>query len=241
MKFIEYIKRSFVVRKCIICNDAIDYERKKPLCDKCAAIWLEHLDLLCSKCGYDIDYCTCTPSTLSKKNKIPIISGAFYKSGSSSPVNIIVYKLKRDYLKEVIDFCAQVMKEKTIMMCKRLNIDYRNNFIVTYPPRRKSGKRKYGYDHTKLLAKAYAEKMGFKVVSCFDNTGKSEQKRLSKHDRVINAANSYIIKEIDLKGKNVFLIDDIITSGATAKVCMQLLKTVGAKTVIPVTYAKDIK
>ncbi|MBQ8163100.1 MAG: ComF family protein [Clostridia bacterium] len=133
------------------------------------------------------------------------------------------------------------MKEKTIMHCKRLNIDYRNNFIVTYPPRRKSGKIKYGYDHTKLLAKAYAKKMGMKVVSCFTNIGRSEQKTLTKHERVINAANSYRINDVDIQGKNVFLIDDVITSGATVKVCMQLLKTAGAKMIIPVTYAKDTK
>lgn len=241
MRLLEFLKQSFITRKCVICDEPIDYERRLPICNRCNDEWLQHLDKLCIKCGYDCDYCTCVPPVFARKTaRVPIISCVFYIPANGSPVNNIVFKLKREYMKNIVDFCAELMKEKTISVCKRNNIDYRN-FAVTYPTRRKSGKIKYGYDHTELLAKAFAKKLGIECIKCFENVGKSEQKSLGKGDRVLNAAGSYRIKDISLKNKNFFLVDDIITTGATAKVCMELLRTQGANTVIPVVYAKDTK
>ena len=55
-----------------------------------------------------------------------------------------------------------------------------------------------------------------------------------------NAESSYgIVCEKELfYGKNVILIDDIVTTGASMGVCASLLKSAGAKTVTALVYAK---
>ena len=239
MKLSEILKRAFLPRICILCGDVIDYDREAPFCDDCMPEWLANLDLLCSRCGYDCDYCTCLPEKVREINNSIATFGVFYIPGYMTPANRVVYKLKRKYVKEVIWLCAGIMHKKALKLCLKNNINFKN-FIVTYPTRRKSAIIKYGHDHARLLAKDFARRMGLALVPCFDNIGEKEQKTLSKSDRMRNAMDSYDIKDgIDIKGKSIFLIDDVMTSGATLSICAKILLENGAKQVIPVTFAKD--
>lgn len=56
--------------------------------------------------------------------------------------------------------------------------------------------------------------------------GSSPQKSMSRAERMQNAKNSYRCRPgADLSGKRVLLVDDIITTGATASACaLELLK-----------------
>ena len=241
MKISQILKRAFIVRKCILCGEVIDYDRKAPFCDECTSLWLANLDLMCIKCGFDCDYCTCLPDKVREINHSIASFGVFYSPELMTPVNRVVYKLKRNYNFEVIRFCAEVMKRKAIKFCAKLSINYRS-FIVTFPPRRRDAVLEYGYDHAKLLAKEFAIKMGLELRECFKNVGKKEQKGLSRSDRLFNAINSFKVKDgIDVKGKSVFLVDDVMTSGATLNACAKMLIFEGAKQVIPITFAKDTK
>ncbi len=241
MKFSQILKRAFIVRKCILCGDPVDYDREAPICDECIPEWLSNLDMMCAKCGFDADYCTCLPDKVREINHSIATFGVFYMPNYETPVNKIVYKLKRNYNFEVIKFCAGVMRKKTIKLCAKNSINYRN-FIVTYPPRRKKAVNNYGYDHAQLLAKEFAKRMRLKLVPCFKNIGSKEQKTLTKNDRLLNAVKSFEpLDEINVKDRNIFLIDDVMTSGATLNVCARILIQKGAKQVIPVTFAKDTK
>lgn len=67
------------------------------------------------------------------------------------------------------------------------------------------------------------------------------QKGLTRKERQINVRNAFIIsKGLDniLAGKNILLIDDVFTSGATLNECARVLKTSGAQTVHVLTIAR---
>lgn len=240
MTILEMLKRAFVTRLCILCyEEAVDYNRKYPICDDCIKYWINHSDLLCPKCGYDAEYCTCTKGRNLNKTDM-LIFATFYQSGSNNPINKIVYRLKRDYNREVFLFCAEVMKEKTVKIFKKHNMSY-DDYVVTFAPRRKDSIIRYGYDHSEEIAKYFAQKLGLKEFKTLKNIGKKEQKQLDKVRRLENAKKSYeFISSADVKNKKVFLIDDVITSGSTINVCANILKENGASIVIPVCYAKDI-
>ena len=239
MKLLEYLKRSFIVRKCVICEGPIDYDRKTAICDGCQKYWLTTLDILCDKCGYESEYCTCGNKELTKHTDFSAFC-IFYRSDSSNPVNSILYKLKREYNDEVFKFCAEHMKNKALKMFAKHNI-LKHDFYVTYPTRRKKGIVKYGYDHTELLAQYFAKALGVKTLRCFENIGKKEQKTLNKRERFVNARESYrLIDGADVKGKNFIIIDDVITSGATVSACASILKENGANRIVSVCFAKDI-
>ncbi len=239
MRLLEYIKRAFIVRKCVICDAPNDYERKLAICDDCKKYWVSNLDILCDKCGYESEYCICGNKMLSRYTDFFTFC-IFYKSNSNNPVKRIVYKLKEEYNGEVFDFCSELMKNKALKMCSKHNISV-SDFYVTYPPRRIKGIKKYGYDHAELLAKSFADKLSLKTLTCFKNTGSKEQKTLDRNQRFANAKESYIFLDgTDVKDKNFIIIDDVLTSGATIGACASILKDKGASKIISVCFAKDI-
>ena len=239
MSISRILEKIFIPRKCILCGELIPYESSVPFCEECSLEWLSNLDMLCAKCGFDCDYCTCLPDKIRETNSSMAAFGVFYTPKIETPANRIVYKLKRDYNFEVIRFCAEIIRKKAIKLCAKHSINYRG-FVVTYPPRRRKSERKYGYDHAKLLAKEFAKKLGVKVVECFENVGQKEQKTLDKTDRLYNASESYVLlDDIDVRGKNIFIVDDVMTSGATLNTCTRKLLLEGARMVIPITFAKD--
>lgn len=65
------------------------------------------------------------------------------------------------------------------------------------------------------------------------------QSSLQASARWDNAKKSYCLRSgVQLQGKSVLLVDDIVTTGATAGICASLLKQAGAKAVWVLAAAK---
>ncbi|MBQ7788058.1 MAG: ComF family protein [Clostridia bacterium] len=241
MKLLEILKRAFLTRICLICKEAISYDEDEPFCEECIEKWNAFLKAKCHVCGYDRNGCTCLPSQVKQINDSLAAWCVFYDPRESQKINEIIFKLKKNYNREIINMCAKRMAKAIISLCVVHKIDYKK-YIITYTPRRMHNFLKYGFDHSGKLAKAIGEILGLKVEKTIKNIGKKEQKKLNKNDRKLNAQKSYEIrKNFDGNGKNYFLIDDIMTTGSTLYACAKLLYENGAKNVIPVTFAKDNK
>ena len=238
MKAREIFRRMLITRKCLICDDVIDYDRENPICDDCEEIWDEYLEVRCNRCGGDRHTCSCLP-ILVKKHFNVASWGVFYNKGDKEGANYIIIKLKYWRYREAIKHCTRIMKNMLLEVCKKHNINYRE-FAVTYAPRRKNSIKRYWFDHAKEMAKYLAKDLGIDFVDALENIGEKEQKRLSAIERRRNAQESYVLKDkFENKHKKYFLIDDLMTTGSTLVYCSRLLYNVGATEVIPVTYAKD--
>ncbi|MDB6056973.1 MAG: comF [Verrucomicrobiales bacterium] len=65
------------------------------------------------------------------------------------------------------------------------------------------------------------------------------QTRLSREERAENVRKAFALRDaVDLKGKNMVLIDDILTTGATTSACAGILKKAGASKVQVWTVAR---
>lgn len=113
--------------------------------------------------------------------------------------------------------------------------------IITWVPLSKRRLRGRGYDQAELIAaelskmtdrpcKATLRKIRHtKAQSVTGNTEK----------RKVNIAGAYAsIDAIDLKGKTVLIIDDVVTTGATLSECAGILKRAGASEVYAMTVAR---
>ncbi len=66
------------------------------------------------------------------------------------------------------------------------------------------------------------------------------QSELDKKQRIQNVKNVYKVqKQQKIEGKRIILLDDIYTTGSTAKECAKMLKQSGSKSVAILTIAKD--
>ncbi|MBQ6892731.1 MAG: ComF family protein, partial [Clostridia bacterium] len=108
--------------------------------------------------------------------------------------------------------------------------------IVTFAPRLPNAVKKYGYDQGKLLAENYAKIGGYKFKTLFRRKmipRQTQQKLLNYRQRAANVKGAFAICDVEqIYGRNVILIDDVVTSGATLGECISLLYENGAKTVI---------
>jgi len=239
MKIIDYLKRAFIVRQCVICLDPIDYDRKLAICDDCRKYWISTLDLLCPKCGYESEYCICANKRMLKNIDFCVFC-IFYKKDSNNPAKQIIYRLKREYMGEVFELCAELMVNRTKKEFIRRNLPI-SDFVITYPPRRRKSKAIYGYDHSREIAKLVAKKLGIPLMDCFKNSSKKEQKKLDREQRYSNAREAYsLLENVNVKDKNFIIIDDVITTGSTLNACASLLNNNGAKRVASICLAKDI-
>jgi len=104
-------------------------------------------------------------------------------------------------------------------------------------------KRKY--NQSALLAK----NIGFlsKKIVLLDllirTKNNKPQASLNQKMRIRNVAGIFLVKEKylgEIKGKNILLVDDVITTGATVQSCCKALKKFGAKKVYVLTLTKTI-
>ena len=241
MKLLDFIRRMFVARICILCDEAIDRDQKSPFCEDCVEEWDNLLETRCNRCGEDRHTCNCLPHLVRKNFKICCWS-VFYTPNHSEEISLthlLVYRLKYSKYRDCINFCAEVMKNSLIECCKKHGVNYKE-YAITYSPRRLHNRLRYEFDQSKELAKRIAFLLGLDFVEALDNIGHSEQKKLSAIERRRNAQESYKLKKGFVNNhKKYFIVDDIMTSGATLVYCSRLLYGAGATDVIPVTYAKD--
>lgn len=97
------------------------------------------------------------------------------------------------------------------------------------------------YNQAALLAKAIGKKTGLPV--CVDllvrRRATPPQGKLGRKERHENVAGAFALRQnADVAGKRVVLIDDVMTSGATAAACARALLKAGAASVYVVTLAR---
>ena len=239
MSFLHNLRRMFVSRKCVICDDPISYDERVPICDDCIEEWDEQLDIKCNTCGNKREMCACIPYELKKIS--PFVCFSVFYTGSKllDAPDSIVHHLKDSRSIEVLRFCADLMTKSIISQCKSHGVNYKD-FAITYAPRSLRKFREYDVDQSKELAKIIAKNLSIPMVKSLENRSWRVQKKLNKAKRYENAKKAYRLKKkFKNKYDNYFIVDDVLTSGATLYYCSKLLIENGAKRVIPVTYAKD--
>ncbi len=114
--------------------------------------------------------------------------------------------------------------------------------IIIAIPISKNRLKTRGYNQSELLAREIAKNFGLKLEQNIIKKVKNNiaQSTLSKEEREKNVKNVYkIINKETMQNKNILLIDDIFTTGATVNECSKMLKQNGVKKIDVFTIAKD--
>lgn len=141
---------------------------------------------------------------------------------------IIGFKNGKSYLKE---YFADLMYEK----CR----EFSDADFICYIPMLPAAQRKRGYNQSQLLAAALSKRLGVPVLKDgLKKVKKTEQQKfLSKDDRLLNLTGSMRAERKAVKGKTILLVDDVLTTGATAEAATVELKKRGAEKVYFATVA----
>ncbi len=234
MKF-ESLIRIFYPKICYLCNCIL---QENGLCHVCWGKIIFIQDPLCMKCGSPFEY------EIEKE----IICAKCVNSKNS------------------VDFSKSVMKydkntKKLIMMYKNHSSFYLTNLFCTFLKNSGSkwwGKidyiipiplhywRRYwrGYNQSELLANSLSKEIKVKTLNALLRVKfTSTQSKYNKANRWKNVQDAFEMNynyENILKNKNVLILDDVTTTGATLHYASLALKKGGVKTVYSLTLAKSV-
>lgn len=103
------------------------------------------------------------------------------------------------------------------------------SWTVAYVPLSPEGLRDRGYDQSELLAWQVARHNGLETQRLLEKVKKTKtQHDLGLEERRTNLLGAYRASEL-AKGKDIILVDDIVTSGSTLKECASALYEAGAR------------
>ena len=121
------------------------------------------------------------------------------------------------------------------MLAMRLQQEYPDGFdILTWVPVSRLRRFTRGYDQVELLAEAVGQELGMQPVSTLKKVRNNRPQSgiVGQAKRRANVLGVYrAVCPQEVRGKRVLLLDDIITTGATAGECARVLLTAGAKEV----------
>lgn len=111
--------------------------------------------------------------------------------------------------------------------------------VVVPTPTATSRIRQRGYDHAWLLAREIAKNRQFGLARAVTHLSQSRQVGASRDKRLTQLADSLVVtKPAQITGKNVLIIDDVVTTGATLETMAKVLKAAGVKSVNALVFAQ---
>ena len=240
----EFVRRFVAVRSCTGCDAVLDIEHfDGAFCEECGLKFSAALNVGCKSCLRPARECECMPKALKKAGVLVHRKLYFYeRENHASPEMRLIFRMKEMGSRRLSSFCAEKLAPLVLDELDTLGAD-RETLMITGVPRAEKNRRVYGFDHTERIARAISEKLGIKYERTFRTSFfAEEQKTLDANKRVKNAEkNIRPLRDVDVEGKYVILIDDMVTTGASMATCIEYLSDNGARAVLCFSLATKNK
>ena len=169
----------------------------------------------------------------------PAVRAARAAALLAPPADVLVHQLKYRGWKGI----AAILAER--MAALRLPDDAREEAELCIPvPTTPQRLRTRGYNQAELIADAYARATDRRLAPLLERTlARDTQTHLQPAARAANVAGAFRVRpgaDALLHGAHVLLIDDVLTTGATAGECAATLVAAGARCATVVTFARAL-
>lgn len=218
--------------KCIFCGCEISASCPPYVCDRCVKILPFINGKICLRCGEPIsslsDYC------IKCKDNIRFFNFARAPFVYEHPISTLIHGFKYRNQKYTFESLAKYMEE-----CYIKN-DFQTDLIIPVPSSKKRLKER-GYNQAELLSKQLSKSLGLELETdvLIKVRHTPPQTTLNYFERQKNLFGSFTVENREkIIGKNVLLVDDVLTTGATINYCSEVLKLSKAKKVFVLTLAR---
>ncbi len=138
-------------------------------------------------------------------------------------------------------FYEGLIQKEVFYLTYKTAYEEKGGMLVPIPLSLRKQKER-GYNQAKILAGGLAKKFQLEVIDCLERIKETmSQMSLDREKRKKNVSDAFRVQEQlkkHLKGKTVFLVDDVLTTGATLSEAANVLKRAGAKKVFGLTLAR---
>jgi len=214
--------------KCPVCGNETDVSGFAPICGQCWQGIKRYTGPSCMVCAAPLvsEYaevcgqCIKNPPMFSR-----VITCGLYEETLSEAIN----QFKFYGIKRLAKPLAELL----------LGLDLPEMDGIVPVPLSIKGLRERGFNQSLLVARVLSKKMRIPLLmdTLFKIKETPPQIGLSAKERLSNIRKAFMVKG-KIEGLRLFLVDDVMTTGATVTECSKVLKKAGAKEVIVLTLAR---
>ena len=227
-KLIELAVDSFFPRQCVGCGKVGGF-----LCPECLGKLPRLLPPLCPNCGRSQASGIVCPDCRQRQTEIDGIRSPFR---FDEVIRKAIHQLKYRNLKAISPCLAELLAD----YIRSNSLPGEALVCVPLHPRRL---RERGYNQSSLLAKELGKSIDLPVIEdCLIRVKQAQPqvRAVDVDERRRNVADAFVCRDEKVGGKQIILIDDVCTSGATLESCAAALKNKHATSVWGLTLAREI-
>ena len=199
---------------------------------------------ICAECKRSIQ----TEVSITFRGPLQIFAGSKYTSNISR----IILAAKEDNQLQARVFLAECLTQSLKKAIEEISLKRNQsikNVVIIPIPSRKSADRKRGFAHIELLVtrlmvlnqltnQTINQAISFQVLDCLSHSRKiSDQSSLNFNERAMNMKGAFTVDQVmyfesyPTKNSNsvVFLVDDLVTTGATVQAANSALSALGGR------------
>lgn len=231
---IEKILNFIFPPRCMVCDNITEFNNTTHVCAECYAR-LKSINLpVCNYCGKELEDPgrACCYECAVQDNYYDIAICACEYCGI---IKVILQKLKFDNRVELCPLISEILVKKIKQKTGILKFD-----IIISVPLHPNRMKQRGYNQSQLIAQyvANALKVDYELNVIEKIRDIPRQSELCRADRILNVKGAFRVTMSEkVAGKNILLIDDILTTGSTLRECSKELKKSGAKSITVATVA----
>jgi ComF family protein len=231
----------FFPARCRICNQPLDGISRLPICPNC---WLDATRSpdkgLCNICGLpggpvDVLLFQCAACIEHAPHFAMARSFGEYGGALRELVHLLKYNGMTPLAKPLGERLASVAERPA----------WRGEFAaceaIVAVPLEAGRRRSRGYNQAELLARVVAKRLGLPLLPAraFRRVrATASQAGLTRPQRRENVRGAFEADGASVKGRQILVIDDVMTTGATLDACAVALRQAGAKRVLALSVAR---
>jgi len=161
---------------------------------------------------------------------------ALFEYSENLPVGKLIKLYKYSFVRDIDSLWSDLIKQRANNF--KFRFDNSNGAVIVPVPLHARRERERGFNQAENIAKILSEVLALPMENNFLKRIKytSQQARLARVERFANLQDAFVFTGV--APRQVILVDDVFTTGATMQSCARVLKNAGVKNVWGFTLAR---
>jgi len=234
---------------CRICGVALTNVARLPVCSDCISGIKGIEGSVCEVCGERVPDAAHaiseTKCMLCRRARLPFAKATAYGSYDGA-LRGMIHLLKYEAMLPAADSLSALLAptvEALVAKCE-------SPVLLVPVPLYKSKQRQREFNQSELIARAALKRLPKEISAKLEladsvllrQRNTRSQTGLTRHQRRENMRGAFVVSDAaKVTGRDIILVDDVLTTGTTAAECARVLRRAGAKKVYVATVARVMK
>jgi len=240
---------AFLPSPCALCGSLLPTVSRSPVCEGCWSEIPPQRENCCSRCGEDLfEPLSANASSAAMCRPCRMVPPAFVRTVSfgvyDGSMRAAIHALKYDRIAPL----ARELGARLASAMAQLEPDAPRAMLVVPVPLHRGRLAERGFNQARILAVEAlrllrtshpAWRLELSASSLVRQRSTESQAGLTPRQRRQNLSGAFFVSDSEaVRGRHVLLVDDILTTGATARACSRMLVEAGAASVRVATLAR---